>query len=55
MSSEGEPHRPQAKTIQLQEGIKALHERIRQEVEQRQDDLLQQAESLREAQSFMQA
>ncbi|CAL8469379.1 g8920 [Coccomyxa elongata] len=44
----------QAKTIQLQEGIKALHERIRQEVERRQDDLLQQAESLREAQSFMQ-
>lgn len=48
-------HCSQAKTIQLQEGIKALHDRIRQEVERRQDDLLQQAESLREAQSFMQA
>ncbi len=44
----------QAQTIQLQEGIKSLQERIREEVHRRQDELLRQAESLREAQSFMQ-
>jgi hypothetical protein len=44
----------QAQTIQLQEGINKLQERIREEVHRRQDELLQQAESLREAQTFMQ-
>ncbi|EIE21637.1 hypothetical protein COCSUDRAFT_30131 [Coccomyxa subellipsoidea C-169] len=44
----------QAQTIQLQQGIKSLQERIKEEVHRRQDELLRQAESLREAQSFMQ-
>lgn len=44
----------QAQTIQLQEGINKLQERIREEVHRRQDELLQQAVSLREAQTFMQ-
>lgn len=45
----------QAKTAQLQQGMKYLDDRIRAEVELRQSDLMQQAENLREAQTFMQA
>ena len=45
----------QAKTAQLQQGIKLLDDRISAEVQLRQETLLQQAESLREAQAFMQA
>ena len=45
----------QAKAAQLQQGIKLLEDRIAAEVQLRQESLLQQAESLREAQAFMQA
>ncbi len=45
----------QAKTAQLQQGLNILDDRIRAEVQLRQQDLLQQAECLREAQKFMQA
>ena len=45
----------QAKAAQLQQGIKLLDDRIAAEVQLRQESLLQQAESLREAQAFMQA
>ena len=45
----------QAKAAQLQQGIKLLDDRIAAEVQLRQDSLLQQAESLRQAQAFMQA
>ena len=45
----------QAKTTQLQQGLKVLDDKIRAEVQLRQQDLLQQAECLRDAQTFMQA
>ncbi|CAK0784167.1 hypothetical protein CVIRNUC_007370 [Coccomyxa viridis] len=44
----------QAKAAQLQQGIKLLDDRIAAEIQLRQENLLQQAESLREAQAFMQ-
>ena len=47
-------HWLQAKTAQLQQGMKMLDDRIRAEVQLRQHDLLQQAENLQEAQSLMQ-
>lgn len=44
----------QSHMAQLQEGIKTLGDHLRAEVLRRQAALLQQAEALREAQSFMQ-
>ena len=40
--------------IQLQDGIKALNERLRIEVQKKQDGLLKQSDSLHDAQAFMQ-
>lgn len=47
-------HWLQAKTAQLQQGMKMLDDRIRAEVQLRQHDLLLQAENLQEAQNLMQ-
>jgi hypothetical protein len=40
--------------IQLQDGIKALNDRLHAEVQKRQDGLLKQSDSLHDAQVFMQ-